>query len=489
MTHVPSTSRAASLSLENTYADRLDGAYAEMDLAGAPDAKLVAFNEPLAAALGLDAPALEKEIADIVAGNVLAMGSRPIAMAYAGHQFGHLSPLLGDGRAVLLGEVVKPQGGRFDIHLKGSGRTPFSRGGDGRATLGPILREYLVSEAMFHLGIPTSRVLACVTTGDSVARETSLPGAVLARVAASHLRVGTFVLFAHRGEDEMVRRLVEFSLDRHYPGARSPNPALALLDAVIGAQAELIADWMRVGFVHGVMNTDNFTISGETIDYGPCAFMEAYDPQTVFSSIDRGGRYAYGNQPGIAMWNLARFAETLLPLIDEHEGRAVEKATACLETFRARYEEAFERAMRAKLGLAEARPEDIALITNLLTHAHSERLDFTNFFRELAESLRAESLRSEPSDDAPPVAAWRARVLAQDRSPAAIADAMDAVNPLYIARNAKVEEALAAAHDGDLGPFDTLLSLVRAPYAKQDVDASYTSPRESNVPYKTFCGT
>lgn len=468
---------------EHTYAEELPGAYAEVVLPGSPEAKLVVFNHPLAERLGLDVS--DAVMADVVAGNAIPDSARPIALAYAGHQFGHLSPQLGDGRAALLGEIVDPEGSRWDLQLKGSGRTAFSRRGDGRATLGPILREFLVAEAMHHLGVKTSRVLAAVTTGDMVQRETLLPGAILLRVASSHIRVGTFELFGLRRDEDTLRRLTDYSLRRHYPSrADTDNSALALLNAVTEAQAKLVAQWMQVGFVHGVMNTDNFTIAGETIDYGPCAFMDAYDPAAVYSSIDHAGRYAYGNQPPIAGWNLARLAEALLPLIDADAERAVEMATHAVRRFQPAFDAEMSRGMAAKFGLAEPNADDLALIEDMLKSLHENKRDFTNSFRALSASLRKPSVASSDV-----YARWRKRVL-ESGSPTEIADAMDRINPLYIARNHKVEEALAAAHEGDMTPFHTLLDILRSPYTPHDVPQSFARPADDSFgPYKTFCGT
>ena len=480
----------AGFVLENSYAEELGGTYVATELEGYPAAELVAWNRPLAEALGLDSDAPSELLADVVAGNVVPEGATPIALAYAGHQFGHLSPLLGDGRAALLGELIDPNGRRWDVQLKGSGPTAFSRGGDGRATLGPILRELLVSEAMHHLGVPTTRVLAAIETGQGVRRQTLLPGAALARVASSHLRVGTFELFARRGDEEKLRQLTEYALRRHFPAScEAPNAALALLDRVADVQSELIAKWMLVGFVHGVMNTDNFTISGETIDYGPCAFMDAYDPRTVFSSIDHGGRYAYRNQPGIGAWNLARLAEALLPMIDPEPERGVELANERIAAFQRDYEARFRAGLRRKLGWSGAQPDDDALATEILEWMHANGEDFTGFFRRLAASLRGAD--AGPAPEEPPVLRrWRERALGEAGSASAVADGMDAINPLYIPRNHKVEEALSAAHDGDMAPFETLLGLVREPFVAHDVAPDYTRPADAgHGPYRTFCGT
>src|SRR4051794_27990528 len=360
---------------DNTFVRELEGLYEPWSAAPAPAPRLLVLNEPLAEELGVDARALTPEV---LAGNPVPAGAEPVAQAYSGHQFGGFSPRLGDGRALLLGEVLDVHGRRRDLHLKGSGRTPFARGGDGKAAVGPMLREYVIGEAMHALSIPTTRALAVVATGERIRRETPLPGAVLARVAASHLRVGTFEFAIRAGGADLVRRLADYAIQRHYPHATG---YLDFFERVLDAQASLIAQWMSVGFIHGVMNTDNMAISGETIDYGPCAFMDAYDPQTVFSSIDYAGRYAYGNQPLIASWNLARLAETLVPLIDEDTEAAVTAATAALNSFPERYERAYRAGMRAKLGLTEPGEIADALIDDFLTILHNLKLDYTSSFR------------------------------------------------------------------------------------------------------------
>jgi uncharacterized protein YdiU (UPF0061 family) len=458
---------------DNTFVRELEGLYQPWTATPAPEPRLLVFNEALAEELGLGALS-----AEVLAGNVLLDGAEPIAMAYSGHQFGGFSPRLGDGRALLLGEVLDVRGRRRDLHLKGSGRTPFARGGDGKAVVGPMLREYVIGEAMHALGVPTSRALAVVATGDQVVRERLLPGAVLARVAASHIRVGTFQYATAHGDAALVRRLADYSIARHHP--RSAD-VLEVYDRVVGAQAELIAQWMLVGFIHGVMNTDNMAISGETIDYGPCAFMDAYDPDTVFSSIDHGGRYAYGNQPAIAQWNLARLAETLLGLIDADTPTAVGQATAVLETFPDRYRQAWRDGMAAKLGGAG----DGALATDLLGLIRG--VDYTSFFRALADSLRRDG---DPArallDDPAGYDAWRERWLAAQPDP----DAMDRVNPLYIPRNHLVEDALAAATAGDLDPLHRLVDVLRHPFdARPGLDVYAGPAPESFGLYQTFCGT
>jgi serine/tyrosine/threonine adenylyltransferase len=412
-----------------------------------------------------------------------APGVATVAQAYAGHQFGVYVPRLGDGRALLLGEVTDVHGCRRDLHLKGSGRTPFARSGDGKAVVGPMLREYLIGEAMHGLGIPTTRALAVVATGERVMRERALPGAVLARVAASHLRVGTFQYAAASGDRDLLRALAGYAIARHYPqAAGAPNRYLDLYRRVVGAQALLVARWMLAGFVHGVMNTDNTTISGETIDYGPCAFMDTFDPATVFSSIDDNGRYAYGNQPRILQWNLARLAETLLPLIDDDSQAAVEAATEVLSGFAGAYEQHWAEGMAAKLGLAAP---DRELTDGILKLMRLQKVDFTQFFRALSAGT-ARTLFTEPE----PFDSWAARrevLLPADR--AAVAAAMDRVNPVYIPRNHRVEEALAKAATGDMGPFHQLVDAVSRPFDERPGLADYTRPAPAGAPYLTYCGT
>ncbi len=453
-----------------------------------PDPRLLVLDEQLAAELGLDAAWLRSpDGVRLLAGTAVPGGATPVAQAYAGHQFGGFVPRLGDGRALLLGELVDAAGRVRDLHLKGSGRTPFARGGDGLAAVGPMLREYVVSRAMHALGIPTTRSLAVVATGRPVRRETVLPGAVLARVASSHLRVGSFEYARGTGDVGVLRRLADHAISRHHPGAASAErPYLALFEAVVAAQASLVARWMLVGFVHGVMNTDNMTISGETIDYGPCAFMEAFDPATVYSSIDHGGRYAYGNQPLVAQWNLARFAEALLPLLDDDQDRAAGLATQALGGFRSRYDAAWSAGMRAKLGLPDS-PAVSPLLDDLPPLLRESRVDHTSFFRALARAARgdAEPVRDLFLDLAAAdawVARWRA--LGPD------ADAMDRVNPVYIPRNHLVEEALTAATAGDLGPVQRLVDAVSAPFEERPGLQRYAAAAPPDFgAYRTFCGT
>jgi uncharacterized protein YdiU (UPF0061 family) len=420
-------------------------------------------------------------------------------MAYAGHQFGGFSPQLGDGRAILLGEVIDRNGARRDIQLKGSGPTPFSRRGDGRAALGPVLREYIIGEAMHALGIPTTRALAAVTTGEDVMREKALPGAVLTRVAASHIRVGTFQFFAVRRDEEGLRALTDYVIQRHYPDlAGAENPAAALLVRVIDRQAELIARWMLIGFIHGVMNTDNMAISGETIDYGPCAFMDNYDPATVYSSIDEHGRYAYGNQPVIGQWNLSRLAETLLPLIAEDREKAVDIAQEAINSYPAKFEAAFIAGYRKKLGLFSAEDGDAVLVKQLMDVMAANKADFTLTFRGLSEAAgdpaadaKVRALFEDPAAFDGWAAEWRQRLAREGGDPAERVVAMKAVNPAFIPRNHLVEEALSAAvNSGDLAPFEKLIGVLARPFEDQpDVPAYALPPRPEQVVRATFCGT
>lgn len=457
----------------------------------APAPRMLVLNEALAAELGIDCAWLRSaDGVRFLVGNLVPGGAAPVAQAYAGHQFGGFVPRLGDGRALLLGELADTDGRLRDLHLKGSGPTPFARGGDGLAAVGPMLREFVISEAMHALGVPTTRSLAVVSTGRPVQRETVLPGAVLARVAGSHLRVGSFQYAASAGggDVDLLRRLADHAIARHYPAAaQAERPYLALLDAVVAAQAALIARWMLVGFVHGVMNTDNMTISGETIDYGPCAFMEAYHPDTVFSSIDFWGRYSYGNQPVIAGWNLARFAETLLPLLSANTDEATRIAEQSLGVFKRHYEAAWWAGMRAKLGLpAGVAAEAVTpLVDRLLLLLTESRVDYTSFFRRLSRAARTESGRGlfvDLAGFAEWISDWRA--LGPD------AALMDRSNPVYIPRNHLVEEALTAATAGDLDPLERLLAAVTAPYDERPELERYASPApEGFGDYRTFCGT
>jgi uncharacterized protein YdiU (UPF0061 family) len=462
--------------------------------------RLIKFNESLAAELALDeAGFATSALAQRFSGNHLPAGAIPIAMAYAGHQFGQFVPQLGDGRAIMLGEMRDLEGRRRDIQLKGGGRTPFSRGGDGRAALGPVLREYLVSEAMHALGIPATRALAAVTTGESVQREQLMPGAILTRVALSHVRVGTFEYFAARGDTQGTRTLADYVIERHFSeAAHAKNPYLALLTAVTEGQASLIARWMHVGFIHGVMNTDNMAVSGESIDFGPCAFMDAFDPAMVFSSIDSQGRYAYGNQPHAAAWNLARFAETLLPLIDANQDRAVELVTEVIATFAARYNDHWQAGLRRKLGLKMREEGDETLAADLLSCMHRNQADFTLTFRELCAAAENEQgdalvrpLFVNALDYDAWASRWRARMALEATQPSARADSMRRVNPAYIPRNHRVAQIIdAAVERDDFGPFGELLSVLSQPYRTQAAFAAYADPpRPQERVLRTFCGT
>ena len=483
----------------NSYARLPERFFARVPPTPVAAPRLIRANRALAAELGIDPDWLAgPEGVETVAGNRVPGGSEPIALAYSGHQFGHFAGQLGDGRAVLLGEVVDRAGRRRDIQLKGSGPTPFSRRGDGRAALGPVLREYLVSEAMAALGVPTTRALAAVTTGERVLRETVLPGAVLARVASSHVRVGTFQFFAAADDTEGLRLLADHVIARHYPAAaRTERPYRALLDAVIAAQADLVARWLLVGFIHGVMNTDNMSIAGETIDYGPCAFMDAYDPATVFSSIDRMGRYAYANQPRIAHWNLARLAETLLPLLNDDDQAAVADAQDALAAFGPRFEEAYYAGLRRKLGLLEAHEDDLALAGDLLKAMADNAVDFTNLFRRLGDidqpggEAAVRSLFADPAAFDAWAPRWRERLGLENRDGEARRAAMHAVNPAYIPRNHQVEAMIAAAVErNDLEPFDKMLLALSTPYAERPEFAWLAVPPQAHERVAaTFCGT
>ncbi|WP_218595263.1 protein adenylyltransferase SelO [Pseudonocardia oceani] len=486
------TAAATLLDLDDAFARALPALATPWAAAPFPDPQLVVLNEPLAAELGVDPAALRTPAGTGLLVGRVPEGVRTVAQVYAGHQFGRYQPRLGDGRALLLGEVRDVAGSRRDLHLKGSGRTPYARNGDGKAVLGPMLREYVLGEAMHALGIPTTRALSVVTTGEQVPRERLLPGAVLCRVAASHLRVGTFAYAAATGDAALLRDLADHAIERHHPGlVGAPDRYLGLLRGVVDAQADLVARWMLVGFVHGVMNTDNTTISGETIDYGPCAFLDAYDPAAVFSSIDHTGRYAYGNQPSMVLWNLARFAEALLPLLqagteaagtDAGTDAAVEIATEVLQGFAPRYQAAYDRGMAAKLGLDAPDP---ALAADLLELLHAQRVDHTGFFR----ALSAGTARDLFTDRAP-FETWAARrdaLLPDDR--AAVATAMDAVNPVHIPRNHRVEEALDAATAGDTGPLHRLVDAVTHPFDDRPDLTDLAGPPEDATPYITYCGT
>jgi uncharacterized protein YdiU (UPF0061 family) len=488
---------------ENTYARLPERFYARLNPAPVAAPRLVKVNVELARNLGLDPDVLASEKGvEILAGNHVAEGSEPLAIAYAGHQFGHFVPQLGDGRANLLGEVIGRDGVRYDIQLKGSGPTPFSRRGDGRAALGPVLREYIVSEAMAALGVPTTRALAAVTTGQQVLRESVLPGAVLTRVAASHLRVGTFQYFAAQGDAEGTRRLADYAIGRHYPeAAQAKQPYRALLDGVIARQAHLVARWMLLGFIHGVMNTDNTAISGETIDYGPCAFMEAYDPDKVFSSIDLNGRYAYGNQPSIALWNLTRLAEALLPVLGQDAGdqeAALASAKEALATFEPQFKAARMAGLRRKLGLFTDREGDARLAQDLLERMAANRADFTLTFRRLCESVagpegdrRVRELFADPGAYDSWAAEWRRRLEEEHVAWQTRAAKMRMANPAFIPRNHLVEAALdAAVVRQDFQPFEVLLDVVSRPYEDRPFLERYVTPaRPEECVRQTFCGT
>ena len=487
------------LGFQHSYAALPPRFYARVAPTGVPDPKLVVFNSGLARDLGLDPGQLEPEAAAMFSGNRLPEDADPIAMAYAGHQFGGFVPSLGDGRAILLGELQDRDGTLRDVQLKGAGLTPFSRNGDGRAALGPMLREYLVSEAMHAFGIPTTRSLAVVTTGEQVYRETALPGAVLTRVAASHVRVGTFQYFAARGDHDALRALLEYVTARHYPEARDADvPALAVLASVVKRQAALIADWMLVGFIHGVMNTDNMSIAGETIDYGPCAFMDAYDPNTVFSSIDHRGRYAFRNQPVIAQWNVARFAETLLPLIDPQTEKAIDLATEVIEPFIAEFDIRFLAGMRRKIGLSVSAEGDDDLVRRLLALMEKSHADLTLTFRALA--LTAENpaeeprlrglLAAEPADVGSWLSDWRSFTARDPKPRDERVAGMLAANPAFIPRNHRVQAALDAAEAGDYEPFRILLDVIQHPFEAQPERSRYAEPPQpSERVLQTFCGT
>lgn len=477
---------------DNSYARLSDSFYAVVSLHPVSEPKLVMFNKSLAEELGLNSSALQSEEGiQILAGNKAPEGSFPMAQAYAGHQFGYFT-MLGDGRALLYGEQITPKEERFDIQLKGAGRTPFSRGGDGRAALGPMLREFIISEAMVGLGIPTTRSLAVVATGDKIIRETELPGAILTRIAASHIRVGTFQFIANWGTFEDLQLLANYTIIRHYPDIpNSDNRYLYLLQEVIKKQAELIAKWQLVGFIHGVMNTDNMAISGETIDYGPCAFMDTYNPETVFSSIDSKGRYAYGNQPKIGGWNLARFAETLIPLLDDDEDRAVEIAQDEISKYMDLYEENWLGGMRKKLGLFDEEDQDRALINELLNMMQKYKADYTNTFRALTTD-KLERLELHGKEEFTQWhEKWQARRERQSQSTEESKQLMKNSNPSVIPRNHRVEEALdAAVNEGDYSVIEQLLKVLSNPYEDLPEHEPYCKlPEPSNLPYRTFCGT
>jgi uncharacterized protein YdiU (UPF0061 family) len=477
---------------DNTYARLPERFFAKQESARVPEPMLIRLNLKLAARLSLNSDWLQSpDGVAMLAGNAIPAGAEPIAQAYAGHQFGGFSPRLGDGRALLLGELIGTDGKRYDLQLKGSGRTPFSRGGDGKSALGPVLREYIVSEAMFALGVPTTRALAAVATGEKVLRQEGLlPGGVFTRVAASHIRVGTFQYFLSRNDVDGLRVLADYVIARHYPAAaQAPNPYIALLESVANAQADLIAHWMSFGFIHGVMNTDNTAISGETIDYGPCAFMDAFHPQTVYSSIDSGGRYAWGNQPAIGLWNVTRFAETLLPLLSENSDEATKLAEAVLGGYPERFRGQYNARFRAKLAL----PTDssAAIIEECLDLLDSQNVDFTLFFRHLtrvagggdSKPLVGLFLNSKAFEQW--FAKWR-----NEANPAIYLEAMRGANPILIPRNHRVEQAIQSAYLGDFAPFHRLVEALAAPYAEQaEYSDLETPPLPEEIVHETFCGT
>ncbi|GIO01855.1 YdiU family protein [Brevibacillus laterosporus] len=482
----------AGWNFDNSYARLPESFFSSLNLNPVRSPELIILNKKLAEALGLNMEALQSEDGvEVLAGNRIPEGAFPIAQAYAGHQFGHFT-MLGDGRALLLGEQITPLGKRYDIQLKGSGKTQYSRRGDGRAALGPMLREYIISEAMHALGIPTTRSLAVVTTGETVIREADLPGAILTRVADSHIRVGTFQYVSKWGTIEDLRVLADYTLQRHFPEAEAgENPYLSLLKEVIDRQASLIAKWQLVGFIHGVMNTDNMAISGETIDYGPCAFMDAYDPATVFSSIDIQGRYAYGNQPRIAAWNLARFAETLLPLLHDDHEQAVKLAQDAISDFTELYRSNWIAGMRAKLGICNEEKQDESLIEDLLTMMQKYRADYTNTFLALTFGRLEDTVLSGTSEFAQWHEMWQARRGRQQESKSTSYQLMQNSNPALIPRNHRVEEALeSAVQQGDYSVMERLLVALSNPYAHSIEQAEYcTLPPQSAIPYRTYCGT
>ncbi|MBD1159196.1 YdiU family protein [Pelagibacterales bacterium SAG-MED19] len=474
----------------NTYSKLSDTFREEIKPIPVNNPDLVILNESLASELNLDFSKIDKqELSKIFSGNTLPIGSNSIAQAYAGHQFGHFT-MLGDGRAVLIGEHTTKSNKRYDIQFKGSGKTAFSRNGDGRAALGPMLREYIISEAMNSLKIPTTRSLAVVKTGENIQREEILQGAVLTRVASSHIRVGTFQYIAARQKKDELKTLLDYTIDRHYPEIKnSSSQALDLLNLLIEKQSNLVVNWMRVGFIHGVMNTDNMTISGETIDYGPCAFMDTYDPKTVFSSIDQMGRYAYCNQPVITKWNLARFAECLVPLIDKDQDKAVKIATETINSFEKKYEEKWINMMRDKLGLFGLDDKDKFLILDLLTWMHEKKADYTNTFCHLMNLAPKKDELFNDNNFNNWKKRWEERLSKNDASPKKCLELMKNNNPLIIPRNQKVEEALEAAEKNNLKPFNNLVEILKNPYIQKDDTLDYQIPSNSDKKYQTFCGT
>ena len=492
------TTIKTGLNFNASYAEQLEGFYAITSGEKLKTPNIIVFNKSLANEIGLNYKDLSKdELAHLLTGSIQAQGSNPFAQVYAGHQFGGFSPQLGDGRAIMLGEVIDTNGIRRDIHLKGSGQTPFSRGGDGKAAVGPVLREYLLGEAMHALGIPATRGLAATLTGEKVMRDRLLPGAVVARVASSHIRVGTFQYFAAKGEQDNVKLLADYTINRHFPEVTdSENPYLELLRTVRDKQAELIAQWMLVGFVHGVMNTDNMVVSGETIDFGPCAFIDNYDNNACFSSIDRQGRYALGNQPYMAQWNTARFAECLLPLLHDNNEKAIAIATEEIQEFAPVYQKYWLKGITTKLGLSKVESGDLELSNNLFDILQDRNVDYTQLFRSLSEAINGDAQKTyELFENTEKFKKWyknwNNRLLLESRSIEATIESMNSVNPIYIPRNHLVEEALQAAEqNNDYQPFEKLLSVLTNPYSERAGLEKFASPAPKEFgPYKTFCGT
>ena len=476
---------------DNTYARLPEIMLSRIAPLPVKDPKLVIFNHDLSKELGLDFSVIEDNLLpSIFAGSLLPQESECIAQAYAGHQFGYFT-MLGDGRAIIIGEHLTKNNKRVDIQFKGSGKTPYSRNADGRAALGPMLREYIISEAMHGLGISTTRSLAVVTTGENVIRETPLPGAILTRVAASHIRVGTFQYVTMQDDIKTLKTLFNYTINRHYPELKdSSNQALSLLKIVMEKQIKLVTDWMRVGFIHGVMNTDNMTVSGETIDYGPCAFMDNYNPETVFSSIDHHGRYAYFNQPSIARWNLERFAESLIPLIDNNKDKAIEMATEVINSFAEKYKKSWFKMMHKKLGLLGEDSKDENLIIDLLSWMHQNKADYTNTFCFLMNENIQENKIYKNEGFISWKKQWQERLKLHNNSPEKFLKLMRSANPLVIARNHKVEEVLKEANNGNLNPFNDFLKVLEKPYEKQTKTNNYQFPAPSSEKkYQTFCGT
>ena len=481
----------SGFNFDNTYIHLPKAFYTELSPVPVRKPEMVIFNAPLSTDMGLDFSGISTDVkAALFSGNIMPEGSEPLAQAYAGHQFGHFT-MLGDGRAIVWGEHITPSGQRLDIQFKGSGPTPYSRGADGRAVLGPMLREYIISEAMHALNIPTTRSLTVVTNGEKVYRETGLPGAILTRIASSHIRVGTFEYAALQQDKGIIQTLVDYTIDRHYPWIKEEqNKTLSLLKAVMEKQADLITHWMRVGFIHGVMNTDNMTLSGETIDYGPCAFMDAYDPRTVFSSIDHMGRYAYANQPDIAQWNLARLAETMLPLLDDEIEKAADTTEEAVNGFGALYKDKWLSMMRAKLGLFGARAEDESLITDLLDWIQRAGADYTNTFRHLTEEKPPQGKPYNDKTFKEWYTRWQAQLAKNTKPLKSSLSLMRANNPAVIPRNQKVEQVLGAATNGDLKPLKDLLTALQEPYKnRSDLKPYQSPPKQDERVYQTFCGT